>query len=72
MEIGDVYGPYKAREIVVYDEESLSAQQTSAALRDAQKRGLAVSLGGGLWTPTNVALDLHTELEDRFLKDTER
>ena len=44
-------GPFLASEVVVYDEEALTARSTAAALRAAQRLGLAVC-AGGYWAPT--------------------
>lgn len=64
------YGPYKASEVVLYDGEALSARSTAAALREAQKLGLAMYLGRGLWTASNLALDHRRDFEERYVKDT--
>lgn len=64
--------PVKAREVVIYDAEALSAQSTGRALHDASKRGLCVRVPGGLWVATNAAHDLYSRLEERFLDDTAR
>lgn len=64
------YGPFKASEVVLYDSEAMSARATAAALRHAQRFGLALYVGRGLWTATNAALNLGREFEDRYCRDT--
>lgn len=64
------YGPFKASEIVLYDAEALSARSTAAALREAQKFGLAFYVGHGLWTASHFALDRCRDFEERYLRDT--
>ena len=64
-------GPFLASEVVVYDEEALTARSTAAALRAAQRLGLAVC-AGGYWTPTFRAYDLRGALEERYLEETSR
>jgi hypothetical protein len=63
--------PVTAAEVCIYDEEALSVRSTGSALREARVRGLAV-FTGLYWIPTNFALDLRREFEERFLADTER
>lgn len=65
------YGPYRASEIVLYDGEAMSVRATAAALREAQKRGLAVYVGRGLWTAAGIALDHRRAFEDRYIRETE-
>lgn len=64
------YGPFKASEIVLYDGEALSARSTAAALREAQKLGLAVNIRG-FWTAGRDALDNARALEERYLRETD-
>jgi hypothetical protein len=70
--VGGEYGPFTAAEVCIYDEEAMSVKGTAAALREAQKRQLAMYVPGGegYWTATNYALDNWTALQDRFLRDT--
>lgn len=63
------YGPFKAAEIVLYDGEALTARHTAAALRQAERLGLAVNISG-YWTATNLALDHCRDFEDRYMRDT--
>jgi hypothetical protein len=63
--------PATAAEVVLYDEEALSARCTGAALREAARRGLAVR-AGRYWVPTFAAMEMRGILEERFLRDTER
>lgn len=63
--------PVTAGEAVLYDEEALDARATGRALQRARDRGLAVN-AGRYWVPTNLALELRTDLEDRYLTDTQR
>ena len=65
------YGPYKASEIILYDGESLSTQQTGAALREARQMGLAESWGRGLWSASVQALANRQAFETRYMRDTE-
>jgi hypothetical protein len=62
--------PLTAGEVVIFDEEASSAVATGAALRHAQRRGLAVYTGK-YWLPTNLALELRTALEDRYLAEVD-
>ena len=64
-------GPFLASQVVVYDEEALTARSTAAALRAAQRLGLAVC-AGGYWTPTFRGYDLRGALEERYLEETNR
>lgn len=61
--------PVTAQEIMIYDWEAMSPQGTGAALREAQKRGLAVAVPGGYWVATNQTNELRYALEDRALRD---
>jgi hypothetical protein len=61
-----------AREVMIYDEESLSGQSTGRALHDASKYGLCVRAPGGYWCPLNGAYELFPELEERYLRETAR
>jgi hypothetical protein len=63
------YGPFKAAEIVLYDAEATTARDTASALREAQKHGLAVYVGRGLWTATNLALDHVYDFERRYHRE---
>lgn len=65
------YGPFKASEVVLYDSEALTARHTARALREAQRYGLAMYLGRGLWTAGNSALDHRRDFERRYMRDTE-
>jgi hypothetical protein len=65
------YGPFKAREVMLYDEEALSPASTGAALREARKRALVFYVGHGLWSATNLALDNRAKFEARYLADTD-
>lgn len=62
--------PSTAAEIVVFDEEASSAQETAAALKQAQKLGYAVYTGR-YWVPTQAATLRRTEFEERFLQDVD-
>lgn len=63
------YGPFKASEVVLYDGEALDARATGAALREAEKVGLAINIRGH-WTATNLALDHCHEFEGRYIRET--
>lgn len=68
---GNGPGPFTAAEVCVYDSwEALSPRHTAAALREAQKLGLAMFVPPSYWTPTNAALALRGAFEERFLRDT--
>src|SRR5438045_2742998 len=70
---GGGYGPFTAAEVCVHDSfEALSPRHTAAALRQAQKLGLAMYVpgGAGYWTATNFALEHRRAFEERFLRDT--
>lgn len=64
-------GPVTAAEVVIYDDEALSARHTSRALVSASRRGLCFYDGRMCWWPTG-AYDIRGALEDRFLRDTRR
>ena len=65
------YGPLTAAEVCVYDasHEAFSPRHTGAALREAQRFGLAAYVPPGYWIPTNMALSMKRDLERRFLRD---
>jgi hypothetical protein len=69
--VDDIKGPASAAEVVIYDEESLSARGTAQALRAGARRGLCFNTNGFWWT-TNELYENRTALEERFLIDTER
>lgn len=58
--------PPTAREVMVYDTESLSVHSTAAGLRHAQRLGLAATVNG-LWVSANAAKEQYGNLEDRVL-----
>lgn len=62
--------PY-AREVVLYDPEALSAQETGTALHQASRYGLTVRAPGGLWLAREAAHELEAALEERFLRETD-
>lgn len=66
-------GPFVTSEICVYDAswEALSPRHTAQALRQAQKVGLAIYAGRGIWIPTNLAMNNRKVFEERYLKDEE-
>jgi hypothetical protein len=64
--------PPTAQEVMLYDAEALSVQQTAGGLRAAKGEGLCWPVPPKYWTPTERAQCLRTELEDRFLRETER
>jgi hypothetical protein len=65
---GNGIGPFTAAEVCVYDSyEAFSPRHTGAALREAQKRGLAQNWGG-YWSATFLAAEFRAALEDRFLR----
>ena len=72
--MGGGQGPFTAAEVCIYDApwEALSARHTGAALREAQRRGLAVHIPGGYWIPTGLAYEARSALEDRYLADETR
>lgn len=63
-------GPRTAAEVCVYDAhwEALSVRHTGAALREAQRVGLAAR-AGRYWFPTGLAHEFAVALEARFLRD---
>jgi hypothetical protein len=63
--------PPKAAEVCLYDGEAVSVKATAAALRAAQREGLAIFVPPDLWTPTFRAMDQRAAFEDRYLADTE-
>lgn len=65
----DLNMPPTSAEIVIYDEESSSAQETAAALRQAQKLGLA-AFTGRYWVAAEAARSRVREFEERYLADT--
>lgn len=64
------YGPFKASEVVLYDDEALSARSTAAALSHAERLGLAINIRG-YWTATVLALDHCRAFEERYMRETE-
>lgn len=62
--------PRTAAEVCVYDApyEALSGRHTGAALREAEKLGLAM-YASPYWVATNAALELKYALEERALRD---
>ena len=54
----------------LFDEEADSVRATAAALRHAQRLGLAICVGG-YWVPTNRAQSMYSDLEARFMKEIE-
>ncbi len=67
-------GPRTAVEVLLYDSEALSTASTFSALMTATRYGLCERTFGPrpvLWWPTNKALDMRSELEDRFLDEVE-
>lgn len=67
--------PPTSAEVVVFDEEALSARSTAAALCNARKHGLCFCMpspDGNTWWITPAGYELRTAVEDRFLRDTER
>lgn len=62
--------PATAAEVCVYDShvEAFSARHTGAALREAQRRGLAIN-AFGVWVPTPWAHEVQLALEERALAD---
>lgn len=63
--------PPTAAETCVYDEEAVSVKATAAALREAQRRGLAAN-ARGFWFVAGDALLLgRRPFERRWLVDTE-
>lgn len=63
--------PPTAAEVLIYDEESFSARQTARALREAGRLRLAVYVPPRYWAATNVTMEHATELEDRYLRETD-
>jgi hypothetical protein len=60
-------GPVTAREVMIYDHESLTVQATAAALTAAMRvHGLADTAGPGLWTAASAAWEMRRALEDRI------
>ena len=66
-------GPRTTGKVMQYDIESLSTGSTFSALTTAMRHGLVMRTVSRpvLWYPLNKALDMKTDLEDRFLSDTE-
>jgi hypothetical protein len=66
----DYHGPPTAYEVCLYDPEALSVRSTGQALRNCARLGLCFNTKG-IWWPTNDAYELHSALENRFLRETE-
>lgn len=62
--------PVRSSEIIVYDEEALSTQQTAAGLRHAARLGLAACING-LWVASAIGNELRRPLEERYCAETE-
>lgn len=62
-------GPFTAAEVCVYDSyEAYSPRHTAAALREAQKLGLAQNWGG-YWSSTYLSTEYKAAFEERFLRE---
>ena len=64
-------GPRTTKEVMEYDGEALTLTSTYESLTRAMSRGLCARTLDRplLWFPTNLALDLRSELEDRYLNE---